>query len=108
VSRAKLEQLGYQVHPTDADPKVFSVAGFGLLTYVRVDDADTWAALANTDAHAYRKWFAENPGADELDVAERSLAVSEKLGTVTAAEAAAVRARITAARDKRPKRKRSK
>lgn len=105
MSRAKLEQLGYSVGlarpETDDGPAVYVVDGFGLRTYVPSDDTATWAVLANVDAHAHRKWQAENADADPLDVAERSIAVAVKLGELKATEAAALRAHLADERAKR-------
>lgn len=55
----ELEQLaawGYAVEPSRAfdGVTVYFVAGFGLTVYVRDDDADALASLANANAHAER------------------------------------------------------
>jgi hypothetical protein len=66
-----LDQLvawGYQVDQSqevDGVP-IWHIAGYGMNTYVRDDDAETLESLANEEAHNDRKEQFENPQGPEL------------------------------------------
>lgn len=56
MSVDQLRDLGYEVEISfeGEDFTTYHVAGFGLATYVRADDEETLAALADPEAHAER------------------------------------------------------